>query len=501
MGLHLEVEGLGKIYGATKALHNVSFSVVEGSVHALMGENGAGKSTLIKILSGLERADAGSMTLGGATYHPGSVKESRNRGVSTAFQELSLLPNLTVAENLCMPNLLGGRKVLYSSKNNVRRAEEILASYKIENVSPKQKVGELSLANKQKVEIARAMSLSPKLLLLDEPTAALPDPEWLFDLLERIKGTATVMYISHRLDEVRSLCSSATVLRNGQVVSNAAMGDVSDGEILRLMAGRNVVQVGGASNARNLSSDYAKRTLETRGLSGLQVRDVNIAISSGEIVGVAGLEGQGQAELFHMLAGLQKPMSGEILLDGNQVRFRSPKKALRHGVSFIPEERKVDSIFPGLSTPKNVSMSSLEKVSLSGFISNEREHRNVESVSVDVQLDERYFGKTIESLSGGNQQKAILARVLLTGVPFVLAFDPSRGVDIGTKSTFYETTNRFCFNGGSVLWYSTDLAELVSICDRVLVFYRGEIVADVSRELLNNETLLSYATGHYKEAL
>jgi ribose transport system ATP-binding protein len=493
--LALRMNGISKRYGATAALNNVSFEVPKGNTHAIIGENGAGKSTLIKILSGLEVDDAGTMVFYDQLYRPKNLQESRRAGVSTAFQDLSLLPNLTVAENLFLPRL-GDRRPFVRRKANEESASSLLAQHGLSHIDPSQEVGTLALADKQKLEIVRAVSQGPRLLLLDEPSAALPDVDWLYTLLTKISSPEmTVLYISHRLNEIRDLCQTATVLRNGNVVDTVRVSDVNDSVVFGMMGGATEGHGTETRSARRITGPPA---IAARGLQGSSVTDVSFSLQRGEILGVAALEGQGQAETFRMLAGVARPTGGIIEVDGKEMKLRSPSAALRHGISFVAEERKTEGIFPGLSTLANVTIAALGKAGTAGFLGGRKELSSTLPSAAEVDLSERYLRMDIDALSGGNQQKAVLARSLMQGARYLLLYDPSRGVDVGTKGSIYALMEKLVGAGGgagAILWYSTDLAELVAVCDRILCFYNGSVVAEVSGETGTVSDLLAAITG------
>lgn len=489
----LELTGLTKRYGATTALLDVSFEVERGSTHAIIGENGAGKSTLIRILSGLETPDTGTVVLDGSSYRPSSLGDSRQLGVSTAFQDLSLLPNLTVAENLLLPRL--GSGLFVRRRANQDAASALLLEYGLEHIGVTQEVATLPLADKQKIEIVRAVSRRPKVLLLDEPSAALPDVDWLYQLLAKIRTEElTVLYISHRLSEIRDLCQSATVLRNGRVIDTVDVASVEDADVFAMMGGTREGYGARTRASRNLTGRPA---LGARHLHGQSLADVTFTLHRGEIVGVAALEGQGQSETFRILAGASRPSSGHVEVDGDEVSLRSSPAALRRGISFVAEERKTEGIFPGLSTLANVTIGALGAVGTGGVLAGSKEHVATRRWAKEVDLDERYLRMDIDALSGGNQQKAILARSLMRQSKYLLLYDPSRGVDVGTKSTIYDLMERFVADGeGAILWYSTDLVELMGVCDRILCFYGGAVVAELPGEGTTVETLVQAITGH-----
>ena len=490
----LSVHGVTKSYGATVALRAVSLHVPPGEIRAVLGENGAGKSTLVKILSGIVAPDDGHIEIDGRAFRPASLMTARRAGVSTAFQELSLLPNLTVADNLMLPRLVKGLAGRAPVAANRQAAAAILREFGAADIAPEGLVEDLSLAQKQRIEIVRAFSHRPRLLILDEPTAALTEPEWLFREVERAAASGTaVLYITHRLAEVRRLCSRATVLRNGECTGTVDLVGVSDSDIFAAMVGvAPKGQVRGGPRA-GIAREVA---LKVRQLTGAGVSPTQLDVRKGEIVGVAGLEGQGQRELFRMLGGAMPVAGGTIEVGGRAVRFSSPAQALRAGIAFLPEERKTEGIFLGLGVTTNISLSVIDRLQRLGLIDQALERDSVTEQAHRVELAERLLAMPMSALSGGNQQKALLARVLLSGAHILVLFDPTRGVDVGTKQVIYEVVRRFVAEGGSVLIYSTELEELVQLVDRCLVIYRGRIVGDVSGERLSEAELVTLASGH-----
>ncbi|MBX6321006.1 MAG: sugar ABC transporter ATP-binding protein [Rhodospirillaceae bacterium] len=500
-GTVLEVHDATKAYGATVALAGVSLSVGRGEIHALLGENGAGKSTLVKILSGVVEPDGGTVMLDGQPFSPRNLNMARALGVSTAFQELSLLPNLTVAANLMLPSLPKGALGLVSQRRCVARAKEILATYGASDIAATALAGNLSLAEKQRVEIVRAVSRRPRVLILDEPTAALAEPEWLFALIEerRAEGCA-ILYISHRLSEVRRLCRRGTILRNGRSIATVDLTSTRDSEIFRMMVGASPESEG---RRRDL---HAKETgpavLRVEGLVCRNVRGVSFDLHEGEVLGVAALEGQGQRDLFRALVGVERVQAGRIEVRGQVARLRSPAEALARGpgIAFVPEERKTEGVFLGMSTRANISLSIIDRLSRMGLIDRLREREQVGAEAHAVDLPKRHLHARLSVLSGGNQQKALIGRVLLSGARILVMFDPTRGVDVGTKQVIYGAIRRFTAEGGAVLIYSTEISELVNLCDRCLVLYRGSIVGALDRNALSEHALVALATGHAVEA-
>jgi ribose transport system ATP-binding protein len=500
-GTMLEVEEVAKAYGATVALAGVSLRVAAGEVHALLGENGAGKSTLVKILSGVVAADSGNLRLDGRSFRPESPSEARALGVSTAFQELSLLPNLTVAANLMLPKLPKGPLGLVSNRRCLLRAREILSAYGARDIDAASLVGNLSLAEKQRVEIVRAVSRKPRLLILDEPTAALAEPGWLFELIERLRAEGrAILYISHRLAEVRRLCLRGTILRNGRSIASVDLAATRDAEIFRMMVGA------APKESEDRAADAAGRigpvALRAAGLSGDNLRNVSFDLREGEILGVAALEGQGQRDLFRIVTGAARATAGRIEVKGAPVHLHSPADALNCAlpIGFVPEERKTEGVFLGLGTRANVSLSILDRLRRYGLIDRAREKGVVARKAEEVDLAARYLDLRLSALSGGNQQKALIGRVLLSGARILVMFDPTRGVDVGTKQVIYEAIRRFARGGGAVLIYSTEIPELVGLCDRCLAIYRGAVAGSLDRASFSEQALLAMATGHVAEA-
>lgn len=489
----LAMHNVAKAYGPVVALRDVSFDVRRGEIHALLGENGAGKSTVVKILSGIVGPDAGKVALDGAEFMPGDPMAARLAGVSTAFQELSLLPNLTVAENLLLPRQAKNAVRLISPRAGQAHAVEILRRYGLKHIHPGVLAGALSLAEKQRIELVRAISRRPRFLILDEPTAALADPGWLFEILQDMMGEGTgVLYITHRLSEVRRLCRRGTVLRNGESIRTVPLDGVEDRDIFEMMVGKSA-HIGRARVQGHAEAET--EALRVTNLGGGTVRDISMMVRKREIVGVAGLEGQGQRDLFRMLAGLTPVRGGEIRVDERQVRIGSPAEAARAGIGFLPEERKTEGVFLGLRTDGNISLPVLGRLSRFGIIERRREREAVRREARRVDLAERYLQLRIGALSGGNQQKALLGRVLMSGARCLALFDPTRGVDVGTKDVIYGIIRDFAQAGGAALVYSTDLSELVQLVDRCVVVYAGRIVGEVSGEELSEARLVALAAG------
>ncbi len=490
----VEIQNIAKSFGATRALKDVSFDIFAGEVRALLGENGAGKSTCVKILNGLVRPDTGNLHLDGKIFHPTSLVQSQAAGVSTAFQELSLIPDLTVAVNLSLPEIPRRRLGMVNYRQVNDQAESILAAYKAFDIRPDTKVSALTLADKQRLEIIRALHRKPKLLILDEPTAALTDVYWLYDQVRALaEQGGAALFITHRLKEVRDLCVRATVFRNGEVAGTVDLADTPDSQLFRLMIGRTMEAKRTAPATRAAQAGaavFAAHDLTAHGFG-----PASLAVRPGEIVGVAALEGQGQRALFNALSGNLSLSGGKIEVNGKTVHLRSPVSARANGIAFVPEERKEEGLFFGMPARANVSISRLSRVARFGVIRRRQEHSAIATYANAVDLENKYFDTPVEALSGGNQQKTIIARALLLGASFFLLFDPTRGVDVGTKESIFAAIRRVAETGAGVLFYSTELRELTAICDRCLVIYGNRIVAEFSGEEMSEETLIDRMHG------
>jgi ribose transport system ATP-binding protein len=492
----VRISNVAKSYGPTVALDSVSIDLKPGEVHALLGENGAGKSTLVKILSGVVRADGGSISIFDEAYEPHSIVDAREKGVATAFQELSLLPNLTVAENLMLPKMPKGALGLASRRKTIAAARSILDDYGLALYDPDVSVGALSLSDRQRLEIVRAFTHTTKLLILDEPTAALANVEWLFELVRRQKAEQTaILYISHRLGEVRALCSRATILRNGRSTGTVELSGASDEDIFEMMVGRSARE---AVVSKPALSGRAPVALSVQGLSSGTLRDVSFDIKRGEIVGIAALEGQGQRQLFRTLTGLSKVSEGRVEIDGMPAQISNPGAALHcgNGLAYLPEDRKSEGILVGLSTASNIVLPIISRVAPGGIVWPAAERHAAKDTAEEVDLQSRYLHFKMEELSGGNQQKALLARVIITGARTLLLFDPTRGVDVGTKQSIYQAIQKFAADGGAVLFYSSELPELVHLAHRCIVLYGGRIFAEYQGDAIEEQSIVGALMGH-----
>lgn len=493
----LEVAGLKKFYGDAVALRGADLQVAPGEVHGLVGENGAGKSTLVKILSGIVMPDAGAVTISGHALKFGSPKVTRLAGISTAFQELSLLPNLSVAENMLISEL-PSRAGIVSKRMVERRAAKILERWGVEDIDAGMLAGRLPLSAQQRLEIVRALQAEPHLLILDEPTAALPDTAWIFGHVRDVVARgASVLYISHKLAEIQDLCDRGSIMRNGAIVGSFTKEKFEHDKVISQMIGRSIEVA--FPDRKHETHTSARIVLEASHIAvEPQLRDASLQLREGEILGVAGLEGQGQRQLFYALAGASHVSEGTITVDGKSVKLRSPRAALRAGVgiALVPEERKREGIFADLGSVPNISVPALRAVSKLGMLRRGAEYRTARDVGRANYLSDEFLAKNVGQLSGGNQQKTILARTALSGARVLLMFDPTRGIDPGAKLEVYRTLREAAADGVATLLYSTEIPELIGMCDRILVLYGGRVVAELTGDYMNEDAVMSAAVGH-----
>ena len=486
----LDIRAVSKSYPGVRALDGVSLRVEPGEVHALLGENGAGKSTLLKILNGIVRPDSGEILVDGRRVEIGGPKAARAAGLAMNHQELQLVPELDVAQNLFLGAVPKRAGVFTDRARMGREARRVLAQLGA-RIDVRRPVKELSIAQRQMVEIARALLWNARIIAMDEPTSALSPQEFeaLVGVIEGIaRAGVSVVYVSHKLDEVFRLCRRGTILRDGTLVGAYALAGMHERDVVSLMVGRTL--------------DLPPRTARAGGSPVLEGRDlawrdrvrgVSLAVRPGEILGIAGLIGAGRTELVRLLAGLERPDRGEILLRGRSVRFRSPAAAVRAGISLAPEDRKREGIVPLRPVVANVSLPVLGRTQRAGFIAHERLARSVRALAQDVQLRPPDIDRPIGLFSGGNQQKAIICRWLLAGSEIMIFDEPTRGIDIGAKHEIYRLIERLADEGRAIIVVSSELPEIIRISDRVLVMREGRLVAELAQDELTEQAILRHA--------
>ncbi|HTY59530.1 MAG TPA: sugar ABC transporter ATP-binding protein [Bacteroidota bacterium] len=491
----LEARGLSKSFGPTRALRGAGLDLRAREIHALVGENGAGKSTLIKILAGVFPCDDGEVLLEGRAITPANPREARSLGISTVFQELSLCGNMTVAENIFV-NREPVRLGLVRRREMEGRAGEFLRNFNVQ-LDPRDRVGDLTVAQRQIVEIVKAVSVNARVLILDEPTSSLDDreSEKLFDLLGRLRENgAGIIFVSHKLNEVFRVADRITVFRDGEQIMTSARGATAQADVIRAMVGREISQVfppkGKKAGPPKLSF--------TGFSSGALFRDVALTVHGGEILGLAGLTGAGRTEVMQALFGYSPKDSGEVLREGRPVRIGTPADAIREGIMYAPEDRRLHGLFLGESVAMNVGAASLRSCSGALLMSSAKEsalaRQMVERLSIRVSSIEQEAG----SLSGGNQQKVVLAKCLAANPAVLIVDEPTRGIDIGSKIEIYAQLRAFADRGGAVILVSSELQEIIGLSDRVVVFRGGRMTGEVGGGM-NEDSIVARMFEHTHE--
>ena len=491
----LEINAISKRFPGVQALLDVSFSVEEGSIHAVLGENGAGKSTLMQILAGALQPDSGSLVFGSHTVRFANPRQAQEAGIAIVYQELNLAPNLTVAENIFLGSEPRSGRIFLAKGHLEADALGILSRLGIA-IHPETLVRTLTVAQQQLIEICKSLVRSPRLLIFDEPTASLSEAESaiLFRVIADLKRRGvTMLYISHRLPEVFAISDHITVLRDGRHVRTAPTSSVSQGEVVRLMVGRELSQAQ-KQRPRHDTAQAREKVLEVRGLSRTgQYREVSFSVQRGEIVGMAGLVGAGRSEVALGIFGAPPPEEGEVFMEGQRSRIRSPQDAMAAGIALVPEDRKDMGLVLGLSVGENASLASLDKVSSAGFIRRRAEQELVSGFVRRFRVRTPSLVQPVGNLSGGNQQKVVLAKWLAARPKLLIVDEPTRGVDVGTKAELYTLLDELSAEGLAILVISSDLPEILTVSDRVLVMREGELVGELSREEASEERIMALA--------
>jgi ribose transport system ATP-binding protein len=488
----IEASGISKSFGGVRALHDASFAADFGEVHALVGENGAGKSTMIKILSGLIKADEGTVRIKGDEVELARPYDAQALGVATVFQELTLMPWMTVAENLLIGKEPRGPLPLIHRRALAGRAAEILAQHGVERIDPLELVAALSLAQRQVLEIVRALLLEPEILFLDEPTSALAEREveWLFGHVRALREHGTcVIFTSHRWGEVVDLADRITVFRNGEHVATRA--SITESEAVTLMTGRTIDRI--YPDLPPVPDDAAV-AFEARDLASPGVNGFSFELRRGEILGIGGLAGQGQRELFMTLFGARKAVGGEIRVGGKRRKIRRPADAIRAGlgIALVPEDRKSEGLLLPMSVRDNLTLAILPRVSAFGVVRRRTESRLVSRIVERLQIRTRRPSvQEVGTLSGGNQQKVLIGRWLLAGSDVMLLYDITRGVDVATKHDIYELMLELLGEGKALLFYSSETEETAHLCHRVIVIREGRAAAELAGAEVDAEALVA----------
>jgi ribose transport system ATP-binding protein len=487
------LEGVSKRYGGVRALEDARLECGRGRIHAVLGENGAGKSTLIKVMAGVVRPDAGTMELEGRPIVLDGPAAASRAGIVSVFQELSLLPDLSVADNICItdpPRRFG----IIDRRAQRRRAEAALARVGASDIHPLAPVGHLPLSRRQMVEIAKALARDPKLLILDEATSALTaaDVEAVFRVLRELRDQGlAIVYISHRMQEIRELADDCSVYRNGRHVATFPASSKNPTEIIEMMIGREYKSV---FPPRPTTRVEAPPALVVRKLSWAgRLKQIDLEVRPGEIVGLGGLDGQGQRDLLLALFGAFTGVTGSIEAGGVPVSLSSPRRTERAGggIALIPEDRKTEGLMLPMSVRDNLSFAALGKLSRLGVIDRKAQDAALDRMVELLQIRAGGLDQPVASLSGGNQQKVVIGKWLMTSPRIILLNDPTRGIDVGTKQELYRLMRKLADDGAALLFYSTDYDELIGCCDRVLILYDGAVLRVLEGEALNEHAIVA----------
>jgi ribose transport system ATP-binding protein len=490
----LTAEKICKAFPGVQALQDVDFQLLPGEVHVLLGENGAGKSTLIKLLSGVYPKDSGRFILNGRDVEINSVHESQRLGISTIYQEMNLIPELTVAQNIYLgrePRRKGILRFLVDSTKMAQQSGELLSSLSLD-IPPEYSISNLSVPQQQMVEVAKALSLDAKVIIFDEPTATLAERETkaLFQIIKVLKQRGLgIIYISHRLGEVWEIGDRVTVLRDGQHIDTVLVEQTTINDLIKMMVGREL-----KDQFPRQFVQQGETVLELRNITrGKELRNISMSLHRGEIVGLAGLVGSGRTELAQVIFGVDQPDAGEIWIGGEKVTIDSPVTATKKGLAFVTEDRKQLGLFQGLSVRENVIHAAMRTLFPSGIIKPEVERSAVDEYVDKLQIKTPSISRLVKYLSGGNQQKVVLAKWLVSQAKIFILDEPTRGIDVGAKQEIHKLMDEIVQQGFPILMISSELSEILGMSDRIYVMREGEIAAEYSREEATQEKLLHSA--------
>ncbi|GAB2560263.1 sugar ABC transporter ATP-binding protein [Spirosoma aerophilum] len=488
----LKVSGLTKTFSGVKALDNVQLSVRAGEVHALMGENGAGKSTFMKVLIGLLTPDDGEIIFDGQVLDTSNVSDALKKGLSMIHQEILAVPELTVAQNIFLGRETSGSLFSWLDDRRItQQADELLKQMGL-TIRPNLKMKYLSVAEMQMVEIAKAISNNARVIIMDEPTSALTDHE--VATLFRIIGELTaqgvaIIYISHKMDEIFAIADTITVLRDGKYIVTKPAAELDADSLITLMVGREIDTLFPEKASPMREEVFSVNNLSSEG----KFTDITFQVHAGEVLGIAGLMGAGRTEIARAIFGLDKISGGDLYLRGKKIAIRSPHEAIRQGIGYVSEDRKVFGFIPRLSVSHNMTLASLARHVKGGFIQPQSEIATTETMMADLRIKASSPDQPVTFLSGGNQQKVIIGKVLLSQPDLIILDEPTRGIDVGAKAEIYKLIHQLTDKGLAVIMISSELPEILGMSDRVMVLSKGKQTAMLSRADATQETILQYA--------
>lgn len=488
----LKIESVSKKFGDFYALKEVNLECYAGEIHALMGENGAGKSTLMKILAGVYTASAGQISIAGQICPLNSPKAAIDAGISLIYQEIHLSPNLTVAENIFL-----GREIksLFSIKHKqmLQETQQVLTRLGAQ-FSPTQKVSSLSIAEQQQVEIARALHRKSRILIMDEPTAALSsrETEQLFEVIKKLRQEGlAIIYISHRMAEIYELANRVSVLRDGSYIGSLTKEEINPQTLVQMMVGRTLDDL---FQKEQVSVGAEVLRVEQLG-DGEKVKEISLVVRAGEIVGLSGLVGAGRSEFAHLLFGIRQPKYGAIYLNGQKFNPSSPRHAIAQNIALLPENRKEEGLFLELNIAKNAAMATLERDATLGVIQPKQIQKQAEQAISKLNIRVPNAFVNLSGLSGGNQQKVLLSRWMAIHPKLFILDEPTRGVDVGAKSEIYKIITQMAKQGVAILMISSELPEIIGMSDRVYVMQEGTIAGELTQQQMNQENIMALACG------
>jgi inositol transport system ATP-binding protein len=492
----LNVENATIRFPGVLALDNVHLKVKKGTVHALMGENGAGKSTLMKILIGIYHPDSGMVTFKGEILKIENTHDALSKGISMIHQELSPVPHMTVAENIFL-----GREPLYGRTGivNMKKMEsdtsELFERLNITGIRPKVKMDELSIANMQMVEIAKAISYNSDLIIMDEPTSAITEKEveHLFKIIQDLKQKGiSIIYITHKMDEVFKISDEITVLRDGKYIKTELASNLNKDKLIEMMVGRELKNIFPKNEVEIGDVILSVRNFTKKG----QFKDISFDLRKGEILGIAGLMGAGRTEVIQSLFGITKSDSGEIYINGKRVSINSPKDAIKNKMALLTEDRKKSGLFLVLSVKDNIVIASINNFMTNLFVNKKKINETCEVEKDKLSIRTPTINQRIQYLSGGNQQKVLISRWLLTYPDILILDEPTRGIDVGAKAEIHKMMSALACEGKSIIMISSELPEILGMSDRIIVMHEGRLSGELSREEATQERILEHATGN-----
>ncbi|WP_251670526.1 MULTISPECIES: sugar ABC transporter ATP-binding protein [unclassified Sporosarcina] len=488
------MSGISKSFNGNKVLDDVQFDVKKGEIHALMGENGAGKSTLMKILTGIYTRDSGDIWVKGEKVEFKNAKEAEEAGIAVIHQELNILPDLTVAENFYLgKERTFGKSGILKTKEMNRQAEEILSKLGL-HVDGRTVTRELSVGKQQIIEIAKAVSSNAEVIIMDEPTAALTDREieTLFATVRSLQAEGvSFVYISHRMEEIFAMCDRITILRDGQYVGVKKIKETTFEEIVQMMVGR---ELGERFPKRAQVIGEVKMKVEGLSRDGF-FENVSFEVRKGEILGIAGLMGAGRTEVIESIFGYKKLTAGQVFIDGKSVVISNPLKAKKLGIGYVTEDRKSEGLILDFSVRDNMSLTNFDRISKSAIIQRGKENALYDTMSKRLRVRTSGPEQSVKSLSGGNQQKVVIAKWLGIEPDILFLDEPTRGVDVGAKKEIYSIINELAERGVAIVMISSELPEVIGMADRVLVMHEGQLMADLPKEDMTQERIMHFATG------